>query len=95
MSAQAGNKSAKSNGASHRMSNPKHAQLREKCWARGEKRKKANAARQKAQEAANRVLRSTGYPTPWEAAQQARAARRAADPNVQVRARLHRMEARS
>lgn len=79
--------SAKGNPASKRMSNPAKKALRQACWARGEKRKKLRVAKQEKQAAHNRALRADGEPTPWETAKAVRAARRAADPAIQARAR--------
>jgi hypothetical protein len=46
----------KGNPASHRMSNKSLAAKRERCWARGQKRKAARREAQAARAAANRIL---------------------------------------
>lgn len=49
----AGNKSAKGNPASKRMSNPRLKARRAECWARGEAKKKKNREEQEAHRRAN------------------------------------------
>lgn len=45
-------------------------------WRRGQARKKARQEAQAAREAANKLRRDAGVPTPWEVAQQAAQRRR-------------------
>ncbi len=68
--------SSKGNPAGHRMSNTRLKSRREQCWTRGQSRKNARRKAQDERERRNRQLRAEGKPTPWEAAQQARQARR-------------------
>ena len=65
--------------------NPARTTMRSLCFARGEKRKAERRQAQKAREQINRVLLGLNDPTPWQQSQTARAAKRAADPEVQAR----------
>ena len=56
----------------------------------GKARKQARIEAQEARTAANRERRANGEATPWEAAKEARKARRAADAKTQQRARAKR-----
>lgn len=58
---------AKGNPAHKRMSNEKLKLRRAHSWARGQARKRALIAAQKAREAANKARRQNGELTPWEA----------------------------
>lgn len=49
---------------------------RSMSWRRGQARKAARREAQAAREAANRLRRAAGVPTPWEAAKAAAGARR-------------------
>lgn len=62
---------------------------RARSLVRGKERKDLRIAVQEAQQKANKALRAAGLPTPDEAASNARAERRAKDPEVQRRRRLH------
>ena len=65
--------------------NPARTTMRSLCFARGEKRKAERRQAQKAREQVNRGLLEQNIPTLWQQAQAARAAKRAADPQVQAR----------
>ena len=68
--------SAKGNPASHRMSNPKRAARRERCWLRGQARKAERTKTNLAAASRNKRLRADGKLTPWEPAKRERHARR-------------------
>ena len=65
--------------------NPARTTMRSLCFARGEKRKAERGEAQKAREEVNGLTRTLGMVTPWERAKAVRAAKRAADPEVQAR----------
>jgi hypothetical protein len=79
--------SSKGNPAHKRMSNTNLKARRAASWARGQRRKAQRVKEQTEREVANAARRADGEPTPWERVKAARAARRAADPKVQKRAK--------
>jgi len=68
VSAPAGNRSAKGNPASKRMSNSQLKTRRERSWRTGEERKAQRRKEQDERAARNRARRAAGEPTPWELA---------------------------
>lgn len=89
MAEKGSNKSAKSNGASHRMGNDKLKAKRVRSWKHGQEVRAHHRTRQAEQEKANAVRRYAGQLTPWELSELTRRARREHDPAVQARAREH------
>lgn len=86
---------AKSKHRFKRRSNANLKARRARSWLRGEDRKKLVQVAQKAAHKANEALTAAGLPTPWQAAQKARADRRAHDPVVQQRRRARENQMRS
>src|SRR5580704_9347357 len=71
--------SSKGNPATHRMGNKHREASRAACWQNSQKRKAARIELQHQQEIANRALRKSGLPVPWQVAEADRAARREAE----------------
>lgn len=72
-----GQNNSKGNGASKRMANPKRKASRERCWARGQKRKEQRIAAAAERAQLNAELRAAGDLTPWELARLKRTEKRA------------------
>jgi len=78
----------KGNPAHKRMGNTALKARRQASWRRGKIRKGARQDAQREREAANRLRRSAGVPTPWEVAKAASQARR----EQRAKANLARLE---
>lgn len=84
---------SKGNPAHKRMGNEKLKLRRARSYTRGHARALARAAAQRVRETANKALRASGEPTPWEAACTARNERRR--PLQEMYAKRHKEDALS